>query len=207
MRRLIVVVTAAALSLGAVACDKKTNEGGADPLPDPTPTTLATMSAEDFHQIGVRAFAFILPGYRTPAQVLGVYPDDVISYEQALCDGSYAALPGTRIYPSQVPAFEAIFTDLARSCPSASYRLSAERARVAGVMNDNEGERIASLFQTNTSPFCESFHENEPITSFVLKAAMTKLHVDEEGVMLAELGVKLLDAKCPQFTHQLDFSR
>jgi hypothetical protein len=106
-------------------------------------------------------------------------------------------LGGIIAFPNQVPAYEALFSNIDRQCPTTTL-LDGLRGQVATSIAYNQ-ELLDRLSDKSTaSQFCADLDDAEQVTSLVISAAAEKAHLGETEAKLLELGVGLLVKDCRQ---------
>lgn len=207
MRRLTLVVLGLLL---AGACGED-SEVTPSPSQDGSPPTFELlMSDAEFHAFGQLSGAPGAPLAETAAESLGVPQEEVDAQIQYLCQGfNWFDFPPSNwpALPEDVPDYEQFFAAVSSACPeSASGGLDLSRAHVARVMSQNQLFRfdLVDPPEEAVTGFCETLAQSQSITAPLLAQALEGAHVIPEGSgPLAEIGVGLLIAYCPNLTDLL----
>lgn len=183
------------LMLLLAGCDSATDDTQTSPR---TPVFISTMTESDFHAIGVAARAPAIASGTALAPAMHAEEASLQTYISTACGGTKPLLlPSLTAFPSEVPAYEALFENLAAQCELTTTQLDRLRGGVAASISSNQ-ELLGSLPGESTSQFCTQLDEAGPLTSFIISAAATKLHLDESESKLLEIGVELMVKGCPQ---------
>lgn len=162
-----------------------------------TPT--GPLTRRELHEIGLAAgFEGLAPGV-SAAEALGIDQTQVDAYASTLCAGANPISPDLFIYPTDVPAFEAIFDDVAAQCPGNKRLLKVERGEIADLM-ESSNNLIEALDPTprETDIFCDRLQEFDQITSKAIAFALARaFKLGDSSESLIENGVTLLIGSCP----------
>ena len=177
-------------------CESAGNDTQTSPR---TPGFLSTMTEGDFHAIGVAAGAPAIASGTALAPAMHADEASLQTYISTACGGTKPILlPSLTAFPSEVPAYEALFENLAAQCELTTTQLDRLRGGVAASIASNQ-ELLGKLPSgSSTSQFCTQLDEAGPLTSFVISAAAAKLHLDETESKILEIGVELMVNGCPE---------
>jgi hypothetical protein len=167
----------------------------------PPPTFTGPLTAQQFHNVGAVAGALPLAPGETAAARLRVDQPAVDNYVASVCAGHRPSLNITlSSFASQIAAYEAIFAYATTYCGSSTETQIAQvRGDIASSIANNVLNRTHFPSQ-NESRFCEQLDATEPITSPLITAALSRLHVDED---LLEIGMSILVKSCPLLLNDL----
>ena len=185
------------LALTLTGCGDE-NAGGDSSGGIATPLPISTMTAADFHAIGVAAGARPLPAGTPLAPALAASEDALDDFLAEACTGSAPLLmPTLYAYASQVPAYEALFDLLAQQCEPSELMLDRLRGRVATSIVSSQRflDKLARV--SSTATFCGDLDDYSIISSVVIGLAARKLRLSDTDEALVEFGVDLLVKDCP----------
>ena len=164
-----------------------------------TTVLISTMTEDDFHAIGVAAMAPAIANGAPLAPAMHADEGNLQTYISTACGGTKPLLlPSLAVFPTEVPAYEALFENLAAQCDLTTTQLDRLRGGVAASIASNQ-ELLAKLSGTSSATqFCTQLEDAGPLTSFVIGAAAAKLHLDETESKVLEIGVDLMVKGCPE---------